>query len=176
MASRGVNRATVMGNLGADPDVRMMPDGSPVVTISLATSEVWKDKQTGEKKERTDWHRVVFFRKAAEIIGQYCKKGSKLYVEGRMQTRDWEDDKGIKRYITEIIASDFQLIGSSDNSGNRPPPLGEKMPAGQASTASSAPQKDHNATAPASQDTAPPHYEVPPGGSQESDFDEQIPF
>ena len=100
--ARGINRAILIGNLGNDPDLRYMPNGNAVCNVTLATSDSWKDKQTGQQQERTEWHRVVFFGKLAEIVGQYLRKGSKVYVEGRLQTREWEKD-GIKRYITEVV-------------------------------------------------------------------------
>ena len=109
MASRGVNKVILVGNLGNDPEVRYMPNGNAVANVSLATSETWKDKSTGEQQEKTEWHRVVFFNRLAEIIEQYVKKGTKLYVEGRLQTRSWEQD-GVKRYSTEVVASEMQML------------------------------------------------------------------
>lgn len=109
MASRGINKVILVGNLGNDPEVRYMPNGNAVANVSLATSDSWKDKATGEQQEKTEWHRVVFFNRLAEIVEQYVKKGSKLYIEGRLQTRSWEQD-GIKRYSTEIIASEMQML------------------------------------------------------------------
>ena len=126
MASRGVNKVILIGNLGADPDIRYMPSGEPVANLSLATSESWKDSQSGELREKTEWHRVVAFRKLAEIIGQYCKKGSKLYIEGRLQTRKWQDQNGQDRYTTEIIADTMQMMDSKPSPA--PPPLGEDAP------------------------------------------------
>ena len=114
----GVNKVIILGNLGNDPEVRYMPNGEPVANISIATSETWNDKNTGEKRERTEWHRVVAYRKTAEIIGQYTRKGSKLYVEGKLQTRKWTDNNGVDRYTTEIIADSVQLLDSRDD-GNR---------------------------------------------------------
>lgn len=127
MASRGVNKVTLLGNLGQDPEIRYMPDGSPVANLSLATGEVWKDKESGEQHEKTEWHRVVVFRKLAEIVGQYCKKGSKIYVEGKLQTRKWTDQQNIERYTTEIIANEIQLLPDGGQR-NGPPPLGDKHP------------------------------------------------
>ncbi len=109
MASRGVNKVILVGNIGQDPEVRYMPNGNAVANVSLATSETWKDKNTGEAMENTEWHRVVFFNRLAEIVEQYIKKGSKIYVEGRLQTRSWEQD-GIKRYTTEIVAGEMQML------------------------------------------------------------------
>lgn len=119
--SRGVNKAIVVGNLGQDPEVRYMPNGTAVANLSIATSESWKDKSTGEQQERTEWHRVVFFGKLAEIVEQYVKKGSKLYVEGKLQTRSWEQD-GVKRYTTEIVANEMQMLDSRESRGNDPQP------------------------------------------------------
>lgn len=112
MAKRGVNKVILMGNVGQDPELRSMPNGDQVANLTIATSEVWNDKNTGEKKEQTEWHRVTFWRKPAEIIGQYVKKGDKLYVEGKLQTRKWTDQQGVERYTTEVVAEDFQLMGS----------------------------------------------------------------
>ena len=116
---RGVNKAIIVGNLGRDPEVRYTPDGTAVTNFSVATSIEWKDKNTGEKKELTEWHRVVAFRRLGEICGQYLSKGRQVYVEGRLQTRSWEQD-GVKRYMTEIVANEVQFLGgreSRDNSG-----------------------------------------------------------
>ena len=101
----------LVGNLGNDPEVRYMPNGNAVANVSLATSETWKDKSTGEQQEKTEWHRVVFFNRLAEIVEQYVKKGTKLYVEGRLQTRSWEQD-GVKRYSTEVVANEMQMLDS----------------------------------------------------------------
>ncbi|WP_082159875.1 single-stranded DNA-binding protein [Cardiobacterium hominis] len=112
----GVNKAIIIGRLGNDPEMRYMPNGEPVANISIATSETWNDKNTGEKREKTEWHRVVAYRRTAEIIGQYTRKGSKLYVEGKLQTRKWTDNNGVDRYTTEIIADSVQLLDSRDES------------------------------------------------------------
>ena len=110
--ARGVNKAILIGNLGADPEIRYMPSGGAVATVSLATSEIWKDRQTNEAQERTEWHRVVFFNRLAEIAGEYLRKGSKIYVEGRIQTRKWQDKNGQERYTTEIVATEMQMLDS----------------------------------------------------------------
>ena len=119
MASRGVNKVILVGNVGNEPEVRYMPNGNAVANISVATSDSWKDKNTGDQQERTEWHRVVFFNRLAEIVEQYVKKGSKLYIEGRLQTRSWEQD-GVKRYTTEIVANEMQMLGEGEgkNSGS----------------------------------------------------------
>ena len=110
--ARGINKVILVGNIGVDPDVRYLPNGNAVTTLSLATSESWKDKTTGEKQDRTEWHRVVCFNRLGEIAGEYIRKGSKLYVEGSLRTRKWQDQQGQDRYTTEIIASDIQMLDS----------------------------------------------------------------
>lgn len=113
-----VNKCIIVGNLGRDPETRYMPNGDAVTNIAVATTESWKDKNTGEKKELTEWHRITFYRKLAEIAGQYLKKGSQVYVEGRLQTRKWTDKDGVERYTTEIIADTMQMLGSRSGGGN----------------------------------------------------------
>jgi single-strand DNA-binding protein len=110
--ARGINKVILIGNTGGDPDVRYLPNGNAVTTLSLATSESWKDKQTGEKQERTEWHRVICFNRLGEIAGEYVRKGSKLYVEGSLRTRKWQDQNGQDKYTTEIIANDIQMLDS----------------------------------------------------------------
>jgi len=110
--SRGVNKVILVGNLGKDPEIRYMPSGGAAANITIATSEQWKDKQTGEQKDRTEWHRVVFFGRLAEIVGEYLKKGSQVYVEGSLRTNKWQDKSGNDRYTTEIIANEMQMLGS----------------------------------------------------------------
>ena len=117
MASRGVNKVILVGNVGQDPETRYMPNGGAVTNITLATSEIWKDKNTGENQERTEWHRITFYQRLAEIVAEYVKKGSKLYVEGSLRTRSWEQD-GVKRYATEIIASEMQMLDSRGAGGS----------------------------------------------------------
>lgn len=109
--ARGVNKVTLIGNLGADPEVRYTANGSAVANIRLATAESWRDKESGEQQERTEWHRVVFFSRLAEIVGEYLKKGSQVYIEGRLQTRKWQDRDGNDRYTTEIVANEMQMLG-----------------------------------------------------------------
>jgi len=117
MASRGINKVILVGNLGQDPEVKYMPNGNAVCNITVATSESWKDKNSGEMQERTEWHRVVFFRRLAEIAGEYLKKGSQVYLEGRLQTRKWQDQQGQDRYTTEVIADNMQMLGGGGRSG-----------------------------------------------------------
>lgn len=121
-------KVMLIGHLGADPETRYMPNGDAVANIRLATTESWKDKGTGEKKEITEWHRVVFFRKLAEIVGQYLKKGSAVYVEGRIRTRKWQDKEGQERYTTEIEANEMQMLGGkSREEGQASAPQGPKQ-------------------------------------------------
>lgn len=120
--ARGVNKVILLGNLGGDPEFKSMPNGNAVTNITVATSESWKDKQTGQQQERTEWHRVVFFNRLAEIAGQYLKKGSKVYIEGSLRTRKWQDQNGGDRYTTEIVASEMQMLDSrgSQNQNQQP--------------------------------------------------------
>jgi single-strand DNA-binding protein len=108
----GVNKAIIVGNLGRDPEIRYTPSGVPVASFSVATSDEWKDKDTGTKQERTEWHRIVAWRGLAEICGKYLRKGSQVYIEGKIQTRTWEDKDGVQRYTTEIMAQNMQMLGS----------------------------------------------------------------
>lgn len=116
--ARGVNKVILIGNLGADPETRFMPSGGAVTNVRLATSETWKDRQTGQMQERTEWHRVVFFNKLGEIAGEYLKKGSKVYVEGSIRTRKWQGQDGQDRYTTEIVANEMQMLDSRGGGGD----------------------------------------------------------
>jgi len=116
VASRGVNKVILVGNCGGDPETRNLPSGGAVTNLTLATSETWKDKNTGAQQEKTEWHRVVFFNRLAEIVNEYVKKDSKLYIEGSLRTRSWEQD-GIKRYATEIVANEMQMLDSRGGQG-----------------------------------------------------------
>ena len=118
MASKGVNKAVILGNVGNDPELRFMSNGKAVANFTVATSEQWKDQQ-GQKQERTEWHRMVAYDKLAEIIGQYVKKGSKLYLEGKLQTREWTDQQGQKKYTTEIIVSEMQMLDGKPQGGQQ---------------------------------------------------------
>jgi single-strand DNA-binding protein len=115
--ARGINKVILVGNLGADPETRAMPSGVQVTNISIATSESWKDKQTGEQQERTEWHKVVFFGRLAEIASEYLRKGSQVYVEGNLRTNKWQDRDGNDRYTTEIVAKEMQMMGGRPGSG-----------------------------------------------------------
>lgn len=152
--ARGVNKVILIGNLGQDPEVKYMPNGNAVANITVATSESWKDKNTGENIDKTEWHRVVFFRRLAEIAGEYLKKGSKVYIEGKLQTRKWQDKNGKDNWTTEIIANEMQMLdsrggGSSDFNQN------------QGAPSQSAPQSEQSQAAPA---------------PANNDFDDDIPF
>ncbi|SMN10996.1 Single-stranded DNA-binding protein [uncultured Candidatus Thioglobus sp.] len=154
--ARGVNKAIILGTLGQDPDIKYTPSGVAVVNISVATNEEWKDKNTGEKQERTEWHRIVFFGRLAEIVSEYLRKGSQVYIEGRIQTRKWQDKEGMDRYTTEIVGSEMQMLGGKGGGG------GER----KADTYNQSPAQSD-------QPSAPP----PPKPSQPSDdFDDDIPF
>lgn len=118
--ARGVNKAIVLGNLGNDPETKFLSSGAAVTTLSVATSETWKDKQTGENQERTEWHRVTAFGKLAEIMGEYLKKGSKVYIEGSLRTNKWQDKDGNDRYTTEIIANEMQMLDTKGTSDQEP--------------------------------------------------------
>jgi single-strand DNA-binding protein len=121
--ARGINKVILVGNLGQDPEVRYTADGKPIANITLATSDTWKDKQTGEARDKTEWHRVVLFNRLGEIAGEYLKKGAKVYIEGKLQTRKWQDKSGNDRYTTEIVANEMQMLDSrSGNASDNTPP------------------------------------------------------
>jgi single-strand DNA-binding protein len=153
--ARGINKVILIGNVGKDPETRYMPSGGAVTNITVATSESWKDKNTGDKQERTEWHRVVFFNKLGEIAGEYLKKGSKVYVEGSLRTRKWQGQDGQDRYTTEIVGSEMQML---DNRGG-----------GSASfDAPDAPQQSHSQQ---------PRQQAPAAAAPpDNDFDDDIPF
>ena len=161
MATRGVNKVILVGNLGNDPETRFMPSGGAVTNVSLATSETWKDKQTGQPQERTEWHRVVFFNRLAEIAGEYLKKGSKVYVEGALRTRKWQDQSGADRYSTEIVASEMQMLDSRGDG------MGAGMGGGNQNQGYAPRQAAAPAPAPASPSQPPADF---------PDFDDDIPF
>ena len=159
MARSGINKVILVGNLGNDPEVRSLPSGNSVANVSLATSESWNDKNTGQKQERTEWHRVVFFNRLAEIVEQYLRKGSKVYVEGRLQTRSWEQE-GVKRYTTEIIANEMQMLDSRGSQGGDSGAYGQQPP--QQSAPSRQPE-------PSAASSSSPDY-------QNGNIDDDIPF
>jgi single-strand DNA-binding protein len=152
--ARGVNKVILIGNLGADPETRAMPSGSTVANLRVATSESWRDKQTGEQQERTEWHRVAFFGRLAEVAGEYLRKGSQVYIEGSLRTRKWQDKQGNERYSTEIIGNDLQMLGSRGGAGAGVEGAGRTSPA-----------------------PAPAFSEEAGGGATRSEeFDDDIPF
>ena len=144
MAGRGINKVILIGNLGADPETRYMPSGGAVTNIRMATSESWKDRNTGETQERTEWHRVVFFNKLGEIAGEYLKKGSKVYIEGSLRTRKWQGQDGQDRYTTEIVANEMQMLDSRGSGGSTgfEPERAAQPAAAPAAASASAPDAD----------------------------------
>ncbi len=149
-----VNKVILVGNLGKDPETRYVPNGDAVTNITIATTDSWKDKATGEKKEATEWHRVVFFRKLAEIAGQYLKKGSSVYIEGSLKTRKWQDKDGMDRYTTEIVADTMQMLGGRGEGG------GDR----------------YASTPPQSRTDSAPRPAPAPSGGNFNDFEDDIPF
>jgi single-strand DNA-binding protein len=160
-----VNKVILIGNLGKDPEVRYMPSGKAVANVTLATSDSWKDKNTGEKQERTEWHNVVFYSPLAEIAGQYLRKGSSVFVEGRLQTRKWQDKNGQDRYTTEIIANEMKMLGSRSSSGGSTPFASESHEGESTSSSSAAPATP-----------APPRAPAAPTPGVDNGFDDDIPF
>ena len=160
MASRGVNKVILVGNLGNDPEVRHMPNGDAVANLSIATSESWKDKH-GQLQEKTEWHKLTAYRKLAEIIGEYVKKGSRLYVEGKLQTRKWQDQQGNDRYTTEVIINEMQMLGGNENKGTSSAP--------QQTPQQAPPQQQGQASPPQAQSKAPMK-------EPDFDFDDDVSF
>lgn len=181
MASRGINKVILVGNLGNDPEIRYMPNGGAVANITIATSESWRDKATGEQREKTEWHRVVLFGKLAEVAGEYLRKGSQVYVEGQLQTRKWQDQSGQDRYSTEVVVQGFngvmQMLGGRAQGGA---PMGGGQPQQQQQQGGwgqpqQPAQQQYNAPQQQQQQQAPQQpqqqYNEPP-----MDFDDDIPF
>jgi len=154
--ARGINKVIIVGNLGGDPETRYMPSGSAVTNLTVATNESWKDKQTGEQKDRTEWHKVAMFNRLAEIAAEYLRKGSQVYIEGKLRTRKWQDKNGQDRWTTEIIADEMQMLGGRGGAGG----------GGAGGGGGSAPMSS-------SQDSGPPS--APPQTGPD-DFDDDIPF
>ena len=183
MASRGVNKVILVGNLGQDPEIRYMPNGGAVANMTLATSESWRDKATGEQKEKTEWHRVVLFGKLAEVAGEYLKKGSQVYIEGALQTRKWTDQAGVEKYTTEVVVNvggTMQMLGG--RTGGGAPAGGGQAAGGQSGGQQGGwgqPQQPQGGNQfsggqqarPAAQNNAPAQNNDPP-----MDFDDDIPF
>ena len=166
-----VNKVLLVGNLGADPESRYMPNGDAVCNVRLATTESWKDKASGEKKEITEWHRVVFYRRLAEIAGQYLKKGTPVYVEGRIRTRKWQDKDGQERYTTEIEATEMQMLGRREGMGDAPREGGGGGYGG--SSGGSSGGGSYGGSSGGSGGSAP---RKPAGNSNPGDFEDDIPF
>ncbi|MGM0984915.1 MAG: single-stranded DNA-binding protein [Pseudomonadota bacterium] len=196
--ARGINKVILIGNLGQDPEVRFTPSGTAVANLNLATTDTWMDKQSGQRQERTEWHRVVLFNKTAEIAQQYLKKGSKVYIEGRLQTRKWQDQNGQDKYSTEIVANDMQMLDSRGGDGGGQyggqqggqyggqPQQGGQQPGGQygGQPQQGGQQQGGNVGGGQPQRPAPPqqggqqqggNYGAPDPGSFD-DFDDEIPF
>ncbi|ASI95334.1 single-stranded DNA-binding protein [Vibrio rotiferianus] len=178
MASRGINKVILVGNLGNDPEIRYMPNGGAVANITIATSESWRDKATGEQREKTEWHRVALFGKLAEVAGEYLRKGSQVYVEGQLQTRKWQDQSGQDRYTTEVVVQGFngvmQMLGGRAQ-GGAPMGGGQQQQQGGWGQPQQPAQQQYNAPQQQPQQQAPQQpqqqYNEPP-----MDFDDDIPF
>jgi single-strand DNA-binding protein len=162
--ARGINKVILIGNLGADPETRAMPSGTTVANLRVATSESWRDKQTGEQQERTEWHRVALFGRLAEVAGEYLRKGSQVYIEGSLRTRKWQDKQGNERYSTEIIGNEMQMLGGRGG-GGAGAPGGAAEGGARGGTAGAAPAfAEESAGGSAA------------GGGRGDDFDDDIPF
>lgn len=162
MSSKGVNKVILVGNLGQDPEIRYQPSGGAVANLSIATSESWRDKQTGENKEQTEWHRVVLFGKLAEVAGEYLRKGSQVYIEGKLRTRKWQDQAGQEKYTTEVVVNVggvMQMLGGKQESGQQQKPQQNKQSSGM--------QQARNQL---QRQSSPANNEPP------MDFDDDIPF
>lgn len=180
MASRGVNKVILVGNLGQDPEVRYMPNGGAVANITLATSESWRDKATGEQKEKTEWHRVVLFGKLAEVAGEYLKKGSQVYIEGALQTRKWTDQAGVEKYTTEVVVNvggTMQMLGGRAG-GGAPAGGGQPSAGGQQGGWGQPQQPQGGNQFSGGQQARPAQNNAPAASSNEPpmDFDDDIPF
>jgi len=164
--ARGINKVILIGNLGADPETRAMPSGTTVANLRIATSESWRDKQTGEQQERTEWHRVAFFGRLAEVAGEYLRKGSQVYVEGSLRTRKWQDKQGNDRYSTEIVGNDLQMLGGRGGGAASAPGAGAAASGGAGASGAAGAGAG-----------APSESEESGGGSgRGDDFDDDIPF
>ena len=162
--ARGINKVIIVGNLGNDPEMRYMPSGSAIANLSVATTDSWKDKQSGQQQEQTEWHRVVFFNRLAEIAGEYLRKGSQVYIEGSLRTRKWTDKSGNDRYTTEIVGKDLQMLGGRAGDGGQ---AGGQPSQGGNYGSKPAPQRQQQAA-------SPPPAAAP--FNTDNDFDDDIPF
>jgi single-strand DNA-binding protein len=161
--ARGINKVILVGNLGADPETRAMPSGTTVANLRIATSESWRDKQSGEQQERTEWHRVALFGRLGEIAAEYLKKGSQVYIEGSLRTRKWQDKQGNERYSTEIVANEMQMLGSARGGGG----MGGSAGGGSSSGSGSRGGEPFPEYSPSSGSSS---------GGEREDFDDDIPF
>lgn len=159
--ARGVNKVILIGNLGADPETRAMPSGTTVANLRIATSESWRDKQTGEQQERTEWHRVALFGRLAEVAGEYLRKGSQVYIEGSLRTRKWQDKQGNDRYSTEIVGNDLQMLGGRGGTGAAANESGARAAGAAAAAASYATEASGGGSG---------------AGGHSEEFDDDIPF
>jgi single-strand DNA-binding protein len=159
--ARGINKVILIGNLGADPETRAMPSGTTVANLRVATSESWRDKQTGEQQERTEWHRVALFGRLAEVAGEYLRKGSQVYIEGSLRTRKWQDKQGNERYSTEIIGNDLQMLGGRGAGGGAGAAGGGAEAGARSASGAGAPSYSEESSA---------------GTPRSDDFDDDIPF
>lgn len=189
MASRGVNKVILVGNLGNDPEVRYMPNGNAVANLSIATSESWKDQQ-GQLQEKTEWHKVTMYRRLAEIAGEYLKKGSQIYLEGKLQTRKWQDQQGNDRYTTEVIADQLQMLGGRNESGGgqgggqgggyQKSQGGQQGSGGYGQSGGQSNQgggyQKPPQPAPQQSGQQAPQQKAPPMAEPDFDFDDDIPF
>ncbi|WP_045592225.1 single-stranded DNA-binding protein [Vibrio vulnificus] len=176
MASRGVNKVILVGNLGGDPEVRYMPNGGAVANITIATSESWRDKATGEQREKTEWHRVALYGKLAEVAGEYLRKGSQVYIEGQLQTRKWQDQQGQDRYTTEVVVQGYQgimqMLGGRAQGGQGQPAQGRAQGGQpQQHAPQQAQPQHHQQSQPQNHQQPQQQYNEPP-----MDFDDDIPF
>jgi single-strand DNA-binding protein len=167
--ARGVNKVILIGNLGADPETRAMPSGTTVANLRIATSESWRDKQTGEQQERTEWHRVALFGRLAEVAGEYLRKGSKVYIEGSLRTRKWQDKEGKDRYSTEIVGNDMQMLGGRGQGGSG-------GAGGEGGRQSYAGRDAGRGAVPKGESGGGGEFSDAPATSTEHDFDDDIPF
>lgn len=171
MASRGINKVILVGNLGNDPEIRYLPSGGAVATLTVATSESWRDKATGEQREKAEWHRVALFGKLAEVAGEYLKKGSQVYIEGQLETRKWQDQSGQDRYTTQVVVKGFNgsmqmLGGKRDQAWGQP-----QQPSSNGQENPPAKSHDQHRYPPNNENNSAPQYSEPP-----IDFDDDIPF
>jgi single-strand DNA-binding protein len=172
--ARGINKVILVGNLGADPETRAMPSGTTVANLRIATSESWRDKQSGEQQERTEWHRVVLFGRLGEVAAEYLKKGSQVYIEGSLRTRKWQDKSGTERYSTEIVGNDMQMLGGRGGGGGGAGGGGgfERAPGGGSGGSGAARGGSGGGGDPLPEYS---HSDGPSGGGRD-DFDDDIPF